>query len=146
MPHWSSLRGCLERYVSLRAAYEFLGIQDGNEATPDTLQTLAANGDERLDAWIAAASGPLRLAVNNLELTLDPETVIVGGFMPAGIVTRLVAALEPLLLSVSTAGARSVPRVQVGSAGKDTSALGAAALPIFSEFGPQFDVLLKRQA
>jgi hypothetical protein len=35
------------------------------------------------------------------------------------------------------------PRVLVGAAGKDTSVLGAAALPIFSETNPQFDVLQK---
>ena len=36
-----------------------------------------------------------------------------------------------------------MPRVLVGAAGKDTSVLGAAALPIFSETNPQFDVLQK---
>jgi hypothetical protein len=51
--------------------------------------------------------------------------------------------LEPLLLSVSTGRERSTPRVLIGTAGKETSALGAAALPIFGEFSPQFDVLLK---
>jgi hypothetical protein len=68
---------------------------------------------------------------------------VLGGFMPLAIIERLAAGLEPLLLSVSTATERTVPRVVVGATGKDTSVLGAAALPIFSETNPQFDVLQK---
>lgn len=136
-------RGCLERYVSLRAAYESLDLPDPDHASPDLLEGLLARGDPRLEAWIAAAADPLRQAVNVLELTLDPETVVLGGFMPLSIIERLAAALDPLPLSVSTTSARSVPRVVVGAAGKDTSVLGAAALPVFSETNPQFDVLQK---
>jgi hypothetical protein len=55
----------------------------------------------------------------------------------------LVSRLEPLQLSVSTTAERAVPRVLIGAAGKDSSVLGAAALPIFSETNPQFDVLQK---
>jgi len=38
---------------------------------------------------------------------------------------------------------RTIPRLMVGATGKDTAILGAAALPIFSETNPQFDVLQK---
>jgi predicted NBD/HSP70 family sugar kinase len=136
-------RGCLERYVSLRAAYESLDLPDPDHASPALLEELLASGDRRLEAWIDAAIQPLRQAINVLELALDPETVVLGGFMPLSIIERLAAKLEPLLLSVSTEAERSAPRVMVGAAGKDTSVLGAAALPIFSETNPRFDVLQK---
>lgn len=136
-------RGCLERYVSLRAAYESLDLPDPDHASPELLEELLAKGDGRIEAWIAVAAGPLRQAINMLELTLDPETVVLGGFMPLSIIERLAAELEPLPLSVSTMSERSVPRVLIGAAGKDTSVLGAAALPIFGETNPQFDVLQK---
>jgi predicted NBD/HSP70 family sugar kinase len=136
-------RGCLERYVSLRAAYESLDLPDPDYATPELLEALLARGDARIEAWIKAAVPSLRQAINVLELTLDPETVVLGGFMPLSIIERLAARLEPLHLSVSTTSERIVPRVVVGAAGKDTSVLGAAALPIFSETNPQFDVLQK---
>jgi predicted NBD/HSP70 family sugar kinase len=100
---------------------------------------LLARGDDRIEAWIAVAAGPLRQAINALELTLDPETVVLGGFMPLSIIERVAAELEPL--SVATTSERTVPRVLIAAAGKDTSVLGAAALPIFSETNPQFDVL-----
>jgi predicted NBD/HSP70 family sugar kinase len=135
-------RGCLERYVSLRAAYECLEIPDPDHASPELLEALLANGDS-LEAWVAQATDPLRQAINMLELALDPETVVLGGFMPVGVIELLASRLDPLYLSVSSTSARTVPRVLVGAAGKDTSVLGAAALPIFSETNPQFDVLQK---
>jgi predicted NBD/HSP70 family sugar kinase len=136
-------RGCLERYVSLRAAYDFLDFPDPDHGSPDRLDQMLSAGDPQLDAWISAATGPLRQAINVLELALDPETVVVGGFMPVSILEILVGRLEPLQLSVSTTAERTLPRVLIGAAGKDTSVLGAAALPIFSETNPQFDVLQK---
>jgi predicted NBD/HSP70 family sugar kinase len=136
-------RGCLERYVSLRAAYESLDLPDPDHASPQLLENLLARGDARVEAWIEATIEPLRQAINVLELAIDPETVVLGGFMPLAIIARIAEKLDPLLLSVSTASERTVPRVVVGAAGKDTSVLGAAALPIFSETNPQFDVLQK---
>ena len=136
--------GCLERYVSLRAAYDFLDFPDPDHGSPDRLDEMLTGKDEQLDAWISAATAPLRQAVNVLELALDPETVVVGGFMPVSILEILVSRIEPLHLSVSTTAERSMPRVLIGAAGKDTSVLGAAALPIFSETNPQFDVLQKK--
>jgi predicted NBD/HSP70 family sugar kinase len=136
-------RGCLERYVSLRAAYEALDLPDPDHASPELLEELLARGDSRLDAWIADAVDPLRQAIDVLELALDPETVVLGGFMPLPVIEALASRLEPLHLSVSATSARTTPRVLVGAAGKDTSVLGAAALPIFSETNPQFDVLQK---
>jgi len=34
-------------------------------------------------------------------------------------------------------------RLKTGMSGSDTAALGAAALPIFDEFNPKFQVLMK---
>lgn len=143
LPCGCGKRGCLERYVSLRAAYESLTLPDPDHASPELLEELLARGDSRIEAWIATATEPLRQAINVIELAFDPETVVLGGFMPLAIIERLAAQLEPLPMSVSTVGERAVPRVLIGAAGKDTSVLGAAALPIFSETNPRFDVLQK---
>lgn len=100
-------RGCLERYVSLRAAYECLDIPDPDHASPELLEALLANGDS-LEAWVAQAIDPLRQAINMLELALDPETVVLGGFMPVGVIELLASRLDPLYLSVSSTSARTV--------------------------------------
>ncbi len=136
-------RGCLERYVSLRAAYEGLGLPDPDHATPDMLEAMLQAGDPRIGAWIAGAVPPLRQAINILESLLDPDAIVLGGVMPPSILQAMLAQLEPLPLSVGARRARDMPRVLIGAAGRETSALGAAALPIFGEINPQFDVLLK---
>src|SRR5690349_13582791 len=45
-------RGCLERYLSLRAAYEFLKVPDADHAAPEILAGLLAKGDRRMSRWV----------------------------------------------------------------------------------------------
>jgi hypothetical protein len=45
--------------------------------------------------------------------------------------------------SVGARRGRTSPRILLGAAGRESSVLGAAALPIFDEINPQYDVLLK---
>lgn len=131
-------RGCLERYVSLRALYETLGVADGELATPAYLSGLpiAQNGER----WLDSAVGPLRQAVNILESLLDIEAVVIGGLLPPDWLNALVERLHPLPVSIRL---HDGERLRLGSAGRDVVALGAAALPIFDEFNPQYEVLLK---
>ncbi|AOZ49442.1 ROK family transcriptional regulator [Chromobacterium vaccinii] len=131
-------RGCLERYVSLQALYEELGIAGGPLATPEHL---AARGiDAAGERWLDAAAGPLRQAINILESMLDIDAVVLGGLLPPVWQEALMARLHPLPLSVRSS---SGERVRQGSAGRDVVALGAAALLVFDEFNPQYEVLLK---
>jgi predicted NBD/HSP70 family sugar kinase len=143
LPCGCGSHGCLECYVSLRAAYEFLSLPDLDHASPSQLEEMIARNDTRMVQWIADAVTPLRRAIHNLELMFDPEAIILGGFMPLSVIERILAALDPLPISVSSYAERSVARLLAGAAGRDTAVLGAAALPIFGEFNPQFDVLLK---
>ena len=137
-----SNQGCLERYLSLRAAYEALAIADLDRATPELLTSPSAADAPRVEAWIESVVDPLRRAVNILESVLDTEAVIIGGFLPTPLIERLAARLDPLPAAVGVQPGRAA-RVLIGTAGHDTTALGAAALPIFDEFNPQYDVLLK---
>jgi predicted NBD/HSP70 family sugar kinase len=138
-------RGCLERYLSLRAAYEWLKFPDPDRASPEMLTELLAKGDRRLDRWIASVLPPMRRAVNILESMLDPDAIVLGGFLPLPLLEMLFQRLEPLPPSVGARHQRTTPRILIGAAGRETSALGAAALPIFDEINPRFDVLLKPQ-
>ncbi|WP_416413541.1 ROK family protein [Pantoea sp. App145] len=130
--------GCLERYVSLQAAYEFCGL-DPMSALPDDLLEV----DPALfDRWIDNALGPLRQAINMLECIFDAESVIIGGMMPATLLDKIIQRLPPLYQSVRGRYLTG-SRLKTGMTGSDTAALGAAALPIFDEFNPQFQVLMK---
>ncbi|WP_080509441.1 ROK family transcriptional regulator [Chromobacterium subtsugae] len=131
-------QGCLERYVSLRALYEALGLADGALATPEHLARREV--DAAGEAWLASAAAPLRQAVNILECLLDIDAVVIGGLLPPAWMEALVRRLDPLPVSTRHRGGE---RLRLGSAGRDVVALGAAALAIFDEFNPQYEVLLK---
>ena len=137
-PCYCGNEGCLERYVSLQAAYEFCGL-DPHQALPDDLLTV----DSALfDRWVETALPPLRQAINMLECIFDAETIVVGGMMPAPLLEKVLARLPPFYQSVRGRCLNGM-RVKMGLTGMDTAALGAAALPIFDEFNPQFQVLMK---
>ncbi|OHX11747.1 sugar kinase [Chromobacterium sphagni] len=131
-------RGCLERYVSLQALYEALDLAGSERATPEHLARLAVQPEG--EAWLDSAAAPLRQAVNILECLLDIEAVVIGGLLPPAWMAELVRRLHPLPVSTRH---RDGERLRLGSAGRDVVALGAAALTIFDEFNPQYEVLLK---
>ncbi|MBB4193902.1 putative NBD/HSP70 family sugar kinase [Rhizobium aethiopicum] len=136
-------RGCLDRYISPSVAYEFMGIVKPEELSPDDLDALIARGGDGLDAWLDQAVQPLRQTVDFLELAFDPQTIVLGGSIPTSLMRRLAERLEPLHDPLDPGLKRTLPRIMIGMTGKDTAILGAAALPIFSETNPRFDVLQK---
>jgi predicted NBD/HSP70 family sugar kinase len=136
-------RGCLDQYVSLGTAYEHLGIRNPDNGSLEELDTLIENAGTSLDAWLDAAVEPMRQTIDFLELAFDPQTIVLGGSMPPSLLRRLALRLEPLPEPVNPSAERAIPRIMVGATGRDTAILGAAALPIFSETNPQFDVLQK---
>ncbi|MBB3644127.1 putative NBD/HSP70 family sugar kinase [Rhizobium sp. BK619] len=136
-------RGCLDRYISPTVAYEFMGITNAEELSSDDLDARIAGGGEGLDAWLDQAVQPLRQTLDFLELAFDPQTIVFGGSISTSLMRRLAERLEPLHVPIDPNRTRSVPRVMIGMTGKDTAILGAAALPIFSETNPRFDVLQK---
>lgn len=132
-------RGCLERYLSLSAAQEFLADQPGSPALSELDGAISAP----VERWVEEAAPYLASAVNILESTLDPETILLGGLAPAGVLASLIEKAMPLPMSVGSRSGRSLPRLMAGSVGHHTVVLGAASLPIFDEINPRFDVLLK---
>ena len=138
-------RGCLERYVSLVAAHEFMATH-----APDDLPTsIAATGSlpvEKLESWFVEAGPMLATAINILETVLDAETIVIGGLASKAMIDRLIECSNPLPVSASARPNRILPRLIAGTAGRNATALGAAALPIFDEMNPRFDVLLKSAA
>ncbi len=130
--------GCLERYLSLQAAYEACGL-DPVSATPDDLLLV---DEETFDRWLDTAVEPACQAINIMECVFDAECVIIGGMMPQPLVEKLIKRLSPLYSSVRSRYPQGM-RLRLGMSGTNTAALGAAALPIFDEFNPQYEVLLK---
>ncbi|SER45630.1 Sugar kinase of the NBD/HSP70 family, may contain an N-terminal HTH domain [Faunimonas pinastri] len=135
--------GCLERYVSIDAAVEALRLDgDSGEVLRQIDERLAGN-DPELMGWMDGASVRLRQGINVLEAVLDADAIILGGRPSRAFFEALVERTLPLMPSVAVRGGEPRPRLLIGSADIDTPAHGAAALPIFAEFNPQLDALLK---
>jgi predicted NBD/HSP70 family sugar kinase len=111
-------RGCLERYLSLEAME----------------RRSAAIG---LDRWIAEAAPLLRSAIATIENLFDPETIILGGFAEDALLSRLIAAAEPLAHSVSERSGRNAPRITRSKDGDNAVLRGAAALAVAGVLSPR---------
>lgn len=132
-------QGCLERYASTHALNEALRQAGISQAGPDDIAKLHAAGEPVVLAWIAEAARLLAPILAMLENLFDPETIILGGGLPDGVIDALIAAMSPLPVSVSQRPARTVPRLQRGATGRLTAALGAAALPLLDTMTPKLD-------
>lgn len=129
-------RGCLERYASLGAALEALGLNEPEELVG------AADAPE-MQAWLATASIHLGRAIVAVENLLDPQTILLGGTLPAWLRDALLARLMSLPHGLGSRPDRPRPRLLSATPGLDTPALGAAALPVFEGMAPSFSVLAK---
>lgn len=132
--------GALERFVSVFALREKLAMAGIYAATVDDIQQLHDDGNATLNGWIAMAADYLAPTVAMLENIFDPETVIFGGGLPDSVLEAVIAALDPLPVSVATRDKRSQPRVIRGQTGQLTAALGAAALPLLNTVSPYLSV------
>jgi predicted NBD/HSP70 family sugar kinase len=138
--------GCLERYLSLDAAYAWCRAAGLDVASPAALEAAYRDGAAAPRAWLDEAAAQLRRGLNILENLLDPETVVVGGQLPDALIAALLARLPSLAPSVSQRRQRTVPRLIAATAGPHSAALGAAALPIFDTMSPCLAVLHKKRA
>ncbi|MGO4704624.1 ROK family protein [Microvirga sp. 2MCAF38] len=132
-------RGCLERYASWHALKEHLSAKGIVCDDPSEIETLPRDARPFVKEWIAEAATYLSPVVGMLENLFDPESIVFGGALPDAILDDLIAALEPLPLSVASRRQRAVPRVMRGATGQLTAALGAAALPLLETVTPRLD-------
>lgn len=133
--------GCLERYVSLHALAEALGIADPQLRSPELLARLEAADDAALNAWCRQAGERLRDAICMIENMLDPRAIIIGGAAPKALVERLVAAAQPLRRSVRGGVGDPSLRLLLSEHQADSSILGAAVLPIYEMLSPRLETV-----
>lgn len=136
-------KGCLERYVSLQAIYDTLGVDRPTGEAMQMVERLFSENDPRVIEWLDQAMPHLKQAINILESLLDTDVVIIGGRLPDIMFERMFERLDPLLGAVTVNSDSVNDRVVLGATGPNTTALGAAALAVFAQISPQVDTLLK---
>ena len=129
-------KGCLETYASRMAARKFLTERGVELQNGQTLADLLELNHPILNEWICLAAVHLSQAIGIIENLFDPEAVILGGAMPDIIIDALIRHLDLPAGSVSNRPDRQTPRVLRGSSGRETAALGGAAMIIHQTITP----------
>jgi predicted NBD/HSP70 family sugar kinase len=137
-------RGCLERYVSLDALRRRF-VAAGIDPDAEDLASRSEAGHPVVEAWIEEAVPLLKRAVVAVENLLDPRTIVIGGSLPAPLLDRLIAAMEPLPASVSQRAGRSLPRLTRSTLGPDAALLGAAVLALNGVLSPRSGLLFEAE-
>ena len=119
--------------LSVEAHLESFGLR---VKSMDDLQDLYTQQNENLLAWLDTAADALGPAVSLIENLFDPETIILGGAMPAAILDLMIERTELPELSVANRPDRTRPRLMRGTSGRMTATLGAAALVLHDAFTP----------
>ncbi|WP_110685049.1 ROK family transcriptional regulator [Salinicola aestuarinus] len=134
-------RGCLERHVSISALLEYMGLSADHILTEEDFRSPA--GERGARQWLEEAMPAMRQAISILESLFDPQSIVISGLLPERLLGELLEGLAPLHHSISQRAERALPRVQAGTAGLDSVALGAGALVVLSQITPQYSTLLK---
>lgn len=132
----------IQNIVSLSALYSRLGAQGITVSEPHELTTLDASGQAIIDAWVEASVDSLIDTLLAINCLLNPEAILIGGRLPAGIVDRLATRLNQRL----EAHAGTVPAiapVSRAALSDDAPAVGAAILPFSHRLLPTRTALMK---
>lgn len=130
----------LESVLSRLSAQRKLQGDDEQALDFQSIADLFAAQDSELMEWLDTASIALGHATQIIENLFDPQTIILGGAMPSGVLDYLVENTTLPELTVSNRSARSEPRLKTGTSDRLTATLGAAALILNQTYTPQFVV------
>lgn len=95
-----------------------------------------------IDRWIDTASRAIAYALVSALSVIDFGGVVIDGAFSRALVSRLCHAVETALQAMNTQGLTR-PQIIVGSVGPKARVMGASILPLYSNFAPDRDVLLK---
>lgn len=88
---------------------------------------------EILDHWVDNAAEGLAMAIETSASLIDFECVMIDGWLPETVRSRIVTAVTSKLGVCTTVGI-DMPEVRAGTIGSDARSLGAASLPLSDRF------------
>ena len=93
--------------------------------------------------WLAQSSRALAMTVTSASALLDLDAVVMDGAMAAPLMEVLLNDTQAAMAHYAFDGMHR-PRLLMGKVGSHARALGAALLPLHSQFFPDKDIFLKR--
>ncbi len=92
--------------------------------------------DAIIDNWVQESALALSHAIVTAISLIDFKLILIDGWMPEAVRTRLVHAVSDCV-SRSNLSGLSLPEIRPGTVGPDARALGAASLPLSHRFMPE---------
>ena len=132
----------IQNIVSLSALYSRLAAQGIKVSAPSELAELGESGQAIIDAWVEAAVDTLIDPVLSINCLLNPEAILIGGRLPAGIVDSLATGLNQRLESFA-GNVPAISPVSRAALSDDAPAVGAAILPFSHRLLPTRTALMK---
>jgi predicted NBD/HSP70 family sugar kinase len=132
----------IQNIVSLSALYSRLAAQGIRVSAPHELSELDESGLAIVDAWVEAAVDTLIDPIISINCLVNPEVVLIGGRLPAGIVDQIATGLNQRLASQG-ATVPAVAPVSRAALSDDAPAVGAAILPFSHRLLPTRTALMK---
>ena len=122
--------GRLNDFASVASLQQFAS-KKVPQLSPESLHSPQAElyGD-KLDAWFALSTEPMRIAIHTLESLFNCQTIIIGGEVSGWFLDKLISRLRPFIPSIAQYGNRQVPRL-IKTPDVETVALkGLGCLPL----------------
>jgi predicted NBD/HSP70 family sugar kinase len=145
---WRDGRGAarkLQDFVSLSALNERLAAKGYRVSSPRELAHLDAPARRIIDTWIGTSVKALEDALLAIEYLINPEAILIGGRLPAGLVDQLADRLNKRLRAWEAVIPSVVPIARAALA-DDAPAVGAAILPFSDRFLPTRFALMKTRS
>jgi predicted NBD/HSP70 family sugar kinase len=92
--------------------------------------------------WLAQSSRALAMTVTSASALLDLDAVVMDGAMAAPLMEVLLRDTQAAMAHYAFDGMHQ-PSLLIGKVGSHARALGAALLPLHSQFFPDKDIFLK---
>jgi predicted NBD/HSP70 family sugar kinase len=132
----------IQNIVSLSALYSRLAAQGIKVAAPHELTSLGERGQAIIDAWVEAAVDTLIDPVLAINCLVNPEIILIGGRLPAGIVDQIANRLNQRIETCGVVIPATAP-VARAALSDDAPAVGAAILPFSHRLLPTRTALMK---
>lgn len=104
--------------------------------------TLNQDACAQYQTWLETATEAIAFAICSATSVIDFENVIIDGIFPPEIGQQIIQYTEQALDRFDLEGLQR-PQLLAGALGNDARALGGAILPLYAEFAPDREVLLK---
>ncbi|TCM44693.1 putative NBD/HSP70 family sugar kinase [Rhizobium sp. PP-F2F-G48] len=107
------------------------------------LEPMPAEARKHVSEWQDDCADALAQALIGSIAVVDVEAIVIDGLLPSTLLMETVAKVRQCFSDMLPPGLLA-PTIAAGAFGARGSALGASILPIFSMFGPDTGVLMKK--